>query len=209
MSVKKAYNQWAKSYDEMANKTRDLEAIALRDLLAFKKFENVMEIGCGTGKNTEWFAKNAQNVTAVDLSDEMLEKAKLKIDSKNVYFQQADITQNWHFAQNDSYDLVSFSLVLEHIKNLGPIFKKSAEKLKKGGYLYLGELHPFKQYNGTKARFETENGTEIVECYDHHISDFVEAGLSNNLEIISLKEYFDEVDRSGLPRILAVLMRRK
>jgi hypothetical protein len=52
MSVRKAYDTWSSSYDTDENKTRDLEAIALRTMLEAIPFENCLEIGCGTGKNT-------------------------------------------------------------------------------------------------------------------------------------------------------------
>jgi ubiquinone/menaquinone biosynthesis C-methylase UbiE len=123
MDVKQAYNIWADQYDSNSNKTRDLEAISLRTTLADLSIDNCLEIGCGTGKNTEWLVGKAKQVTAVDFSDEMLAKAKGKIKADNVQFVQADITESWAFAHKQ-YDLVTFSLVLEHIENLEDIFKK-------------------------------------------------------------------------------------
>ena len=112
----------------------------------------------------------------------MLAKAKQKINSTNVQFIQADIKSNWAFGQN--FDLVSFSLVLEHIENLKDIFAKTNNALKDGGHIYIGELHPFKQYLGTKARFETAEGTQVVECYNHHISEFLGCAKKYNFHLI-------------------------
>jgi ubiquinone/menaquinone biosynthesis C-methylase UbiE len=50
MNIKEAYNHWAKQYDTNLNKTRDLEAVALRESLANISFQTCLEIGCGTGK---------------------------------------------------------------------------------------------------------------------------------------------------------------
>lgn len=208
LNAKNAYNQWANTYDAVINKTRDLEGIALRNILNEINFESVLEIGCGTGKNTEWFAENAQKITAVDISVEMLAKAKAKITADKVSFVQADIENDWAFVNGHSFDLVSFSLVLEHIKNLEPIFRKVSAKINDGGYLYIGELHPFKQYNGTKARFETESGTQIVACFNHHITDFIDAANLNGLQLKIFKEYFDDNERDGLPRILGLLFQK-
>ncbi len=80
MSIQKDYNNWAEQYDTNNNKTRDLEAIALRRSLSNISFDSVLEVGCGTGKNTLWFRENSKQVTAIDLSDEMLSKAKEKIN---------------------------------------------------------------------------------------------------------------------------------
>lgn len=209
MNVKQAYNLWAPQYDTNKNRARDLEALSLRSALADISFRNCLEIGCGTGKNTEWLLTNAHRITAVDFSDEMLDRAKKKLDSERVEFIQADITEEWNFISDTKYDLVVFSLVLEHIENLDPIFEKVSEVLHPGGMVYLGELHPFKQYLGTKARFETEKGQQEVSCFIHHISDFTRASEKNGLELIKLEEHFDNSEKSTPPRILSLLFRYK
>jgi ubiquinone/menaquinone biosynthesis C-methylase UbiE len=206
--VQQAYNSWAQQYDSNENKTRDLEARSLRETLAPLTFEHCLEVGCGTGKNTVWLLEKAATVTAVDLSEEMLAKAKEKITSPNVTFVQADITNPWTFATKP-YDLVGFSLVLEHIELLQPVFEKVASVLRPGGYLYISELHPFKQYNGSKARFDTEEGTNVVTCFNHHITDFTTAANLAGFQITSINEYFDEDDRNNIPRLLTLLFTKK
>ncbi len=207
MDVKKAYDSWATQYDSNENKTRDLEAIALKATLSKFIFSNCLEIGCGTGKNTVWLHSIANNITAIDLSEEMLAKAKLKIQSDHIHFAIADITKEWDFV-NHQYDLVTFSLMLEHIEDLDAIFKKLANAVLADGFIYIGELHPFKQYTGSKARFETENGLEIVTCFNHHISDFANAATNNGFAIVSINEFFDNDDRNQIPRILTLLLQK-
>ena len=206
MDIKTAYDNWSTQYDSNENKTRDLEAIVLRESLKDIAFESCLEVGCGTGKNSQWLITKANHVTAVDLSTEMLAKAKEKIKSDKIDFVQADITKDWNF-QNE-FDLVSFSLVLEHIENLEAIFEKTAKVLKNSGHVYIGELHPFKQYAGSKARYQTEDGEQVVECYNHNISDFMNAAKKHGLELVKLEEYFDEGDRMNIPRILMLLFKR-
>lgn len=206
MNIKNAYNQWASQYDTNANKTRDLEAVALRNTLNNIPFANCLEIGCGTGKNTEWFVTKSTQVTSIDFSEEMLAKAKQKITASNVQFIQADIKNNWEFG--NEFDLVSFSLVLEHIKNLDDVFDKSNQALQNGGYIYIGELHPFKQYTGTKARFETTEGIYVVECYNHHISEFLNAAKKYNFRLIELGEHFDDDNKNNIPRILTLVFQK-
>ena len=204
-NVSTAYNQWAEIYDSNKNRTRDLEAISLRTLLAGQHFKRCLEIGCGTGKNTEWLLGIADQITAVDLSEGMLSKAREKIKWPQVDFIQADITQDWQFATG-SYDLATFSLVLEHIENLDSIFAKLKAVIQPNGYVYVGELHPFKQYTGTKARFETAEGQQVVTCFNHHVSEFYAAAKAQGFELVELKEWFDE-DNRELPRILSLLFK--
>ncbi len=206
ITVQEAYDTWSKTYDTVVNRTRDLEGAALRQMTGSLSIEHCLEIGCGTGKNTVWLAEKAESVTAVDLSAEMLAQAKAKVDASNVVFKQADITQPWDFAPAERYDWVGFSLVLEHIEALEPVFYKTASVLKPGGYVYVGELHPFKQYNGSKARFEQADGTEhVVVCFNHNITDFFKAAQKAGLKLVTLHEFFDTADQNEVPRILGLL----
>lgn len=207
MDPRQAYNIWASQYDTNSNKTRDLEALALRAFLANITFNSCLEIGCGTGKNTVWLMEGGRLVTAVDQSEEMLLKAKEKITLNSVQFIQFNIKNSWTF-KSGQYDIVTFSLVLEHIDDLDHIFKEASASLKQGGYVYIGELHPYKQYNGSKARFDTEKGTQVVECFNHHVSDFIEAGKKYGLSLTDVNEYFDNDDRNEIPRILTILLRK-
>jgi ubiquinone/menaquinone biosynthesis C-methylase UbiE len=205
MKVEKAYHDWSQQYDTNTNRTRDLEAVAIQTMLQGLSATNILEAGCGTGKNTPYLLTKAEDrLLSVDLTAAMLEIARQKVDSPKMRFLQADLIQPWRFT-GEQFDLITFSLVLEHIERLDFVFEQAAQKLLPGGYVYIGELHPFKQYSGTKARFATEQGTTEVECYQHHVSDFVQAGLKQGWQVKNIQEFFDEEDRSGLPRILALL----
>lgn len=208
MNVKEAYKIWSEQYDTNENRTRDLEAISLRQTLKGQHFDSCLEIGCGTGKNTEWLVTIADNVFAIDMSEEMLSIAKKKNNAQNVSFVQADINKEWHFTESKKYDLVTFSLVLEHIENLDSIFQKLHEVVSSNGIIYIGELHPFKQYNGTKARFETTNGVEVVTCFTHNISDFVNSARKYEFQLLDVNEYFDDNDRTEIPRILTLIFKK-
>ncbi len=215
MNISKAYDAWSESYDNVVNRTRDAEARALReifedDIFEEATFNKVLEIGCGTGKNTEWYLKKAKQVVAVDFSAEMLAKACTKITAPNVQFVQADITEPWQF-EDKTFDFMSFSLVLEHIENLDFIFQEAYRVTNRFGQIYIGELHPFKQYQGSKARFETKNGDVFVlDCFVHHVSDYITAARNNDFSLRILKETFDEPTDSGLavPRILSLVFEK-
>jgi len=207
MEVKHAYNSWAATYDQDINKTRDLEGKAMRETLGGFSFKKCLEIGCGTGKNTGWLAEKSVHLTAVDFSEEMIAKAKEKNQDNTVEFIHSDILQPWNFGTNQ-FDLVAFSLVLEHIQNLDHIFEEASNSLQSGGYLYVGELHPYKQYSGSKARFESTAGLQVIECYTHDISSFIDAALKQNLKLVTLAEYKDDENEDTIPRILAILFQK-
>ena len=208
MNVKKAYEIWAEYYDSTNNKTRDLEAIAIRELLKNIQFDTCLEIGCGTGKNTRWLVERCNEIVAVDFSEKMVAKAKEITPSGKVSFKIADINKPWKFAEKQ-FALITFSLVLEHIEHLDLIFKKASDFTTAGGHIYIGELHPFKQYSGSKARFETAEGELTVTCYIHNISDFTLSAEKHGFEIVTINEFFDNNNRESIPRILSLLFRKK
>lgn len=208
MKVQAAYNKWASTYDAVNNKTRDLEGTALHQLLAPLSFATVLEIGCGTGKNTSWLATRAIEVTAVDFSAAMLEAARAKVSNHNVAFQQADITAEWSFVTSP-VNLITCSLILEHISDLDFVFQQASRALRPGGFFYVGELHPFKQYQGSQARFETATEIIKIDAFIHHASDYMAAAKSSGLECVEFRELFDDEDRTTTPRILALLFQKR
>ena len=207
MNNSEAYTRWANNYDTVINSTRDLEGKAFREILSTIKFDDVLEIGCGTGKNTEWLLAKSKSIIAADFSEGMLAKAKTKIDNKIVQFIKTDVREQWLFNEN-SFDLISFSLVLEHIENIDFIFKEAKRVLKPGGFLYIGELHPFKQYAGSKARFDVEDGVFELECFIHNISDYLNTAKKHQFECVELMEWFDDNNAKDIiPRLLTIVFK--
>lgn len=203
MNNQQAYNSWSATYDAVENKTRDLEARALREIISGENLE-ILEIGCGTGKNTEFLQTKAKHLIGADFSAEMLEKAKSKITAANVEFRRMDLREKWVFAEN-SFDLIACSLALEHIENIDFVFSQARGVVRSGGKFYLGELHPFRQYQGSRARFETGAGVFELECFTHHVSDYFAAAKNNDFECVELKEWFDGDDRTTIPRLLTMI----
>jgi ubiquinone/menaquinone biosynthesis C-methylase UbiE len=207
MSIQKAYNDWSETYDTDENLTRDLDQRVTRETLADLHFTSILEIGCGTGKNTSFLAKIGQNVHAVDFSPGMIEKAKEKVQAENVRFSMIDITQKWIF-ENQSFDLIVCNLVLEHIEDLSFVFSEAARVLKEKGRFLINELHPFKQYEGRKARFYRDEETIEVDGFVHHISDFFNAARINGLTLVKLNEYWHEKDQNKPPRLVSFIFEK-
>lgn len=207
MNNRQAYNKWAETYDDVSNKTRDIEAVAFRKVLGNSKYKKVLELGCGTGKNTEWLINQTDDLTCVDFSEKMLKKAQEKMKSGNVKFIKSDIEKKWHITK-PKYDLVTCSLILEHIKDLDFIFSQANNVLKSGGLFYIGELHPKKQHLGSKAKFN--DGKKILEldCYTHNISDFFYYSRKHKLHFIESKDWFDE-DNPAVPRVITLIFQKK
>ncbi len=208
MDIQNAYNEWSETYDSNENLTRDLDQEVIRNLLGGLQFDSILEIGCGTGKNTAFLSQIGHDVRAVDFSQRMIAKAKEKAQAENVRFSMMDITRPWDF-EDQSFDLIVCNLVLEHIQNLSFVFAEAARTLHPSGKFFVNELHPFKQYDGKKARFYRDDEKIEVDAFIHHISDFLNAAEKNNLALVKLNEYWHESDQHKLPRIISFFFERR
>jgi len=208
MSVQNSYNIWANTYDKVKNKTRDLDKKATEETLSKLDFSHVLELGCGTGKNSQWLGENSERLIAIDFSEEMLKIARQKVQMKHLSFFQHDLTETWPI-QAEFMDLITCNLTLEHIRDINFIFQQAYNILKPGGHFFISELHPFKQYRGSKARFKTENGEQhILETHVHHVSSFTGAARLNNFKLKKLNEWFDEDNEEDIPRLISFVFEK-
>ena len=204
MKINDSYDAWASSYDGSNNKTRDLEAEVLRETFLNPHYGNILELGCGTGKNTGWLSEKADAVTAIDFSTLMLNKARQRSTAENVDFTEADLNYDWPVKPGWA-NLITCSLVLEHIENLNFIFAQASRALKRGGQFYICELHPWKQYSGSRAKFETEEGTQYPDAFVHHISDYLNAARKEDFKLLDLNEHFDDKEKENIPRLVSMV----
>lgn len=204
MNIQSAYNTWAHNYDKDKNLTRDLDADIVRKEFSNQKFNSILEVGCGTGKNTVFFASISDKLTSIDFSGGMITKAKEKVKFENVTFKIRDITKEWNLEEN-KFDLITFNLILEHIENLTFIFEQTHKYLNSRGVVFINELHPFRQYEGKKAVYEENGETKEIDAFVHNISDFTNTAINNGFKLLKLNEFWHELDKNKLPRILSLL----
>lgn len=203
-SIRAAYDQWAGQYDSDENDTRDLNAEIFRKQTFFQPEDHVLEIGCGTGLNTQWLVAHAGSVVATDFSDEMLDTARRRLSETTVRLQNMDVTASWPF-DTDRFDCVVATLVLEHVEHLGPIFREARRVLQPGGHFYVSELHPYRQLHGTQANFNHEASGEsvIIDAFTHPVSEFVNEGLGAGFSLREMGEWYGSED--DVPRLLSIL----
>lgn len=122
-------------------------------------------------------------------------------------FSVADLTQKWP-CEDQSYDLIVCNLVLEHIDDISCIFSEVFRVLEERGRFLINELHPFRQYEGKKARFDKGEGVTEIPAFVHHISDFFSAASNNGLRLVKLNEWWHEADQGKPPRIVSFLFEK-
>ncbi len=98
--------------------------------------KRALEIGCGTGNFTERFAKSGAQITAVDISPDLLEKARGRgLPESQVRFlakpfEQCDV--------DGPFDAVIGSSILHHL-DMQPAMAKILALLKPGGVMCFAE----------------------------------------------------------------------
>jgi malonyl-CoA O-methyltransferase len=100
-------------------------------------------------------------------------------------------------------------LVLEHIRELTFVFAEAVRVLATGGRFFVCELHPFRQYQGTRAHFQRDRETREIEAFVHHLSDFTDAAAANGLSLAGMKEWWHEQDQHKPPRLVSFLFEKR
>ncbi|OUV49005.1 MAG: hypothetical protein CBC76_05690 [Flavobacteriaceae bacterium TMED116] len=199
------YNAWAHLYDNNINPTRDLDKIVTKESLSNIDFFKVLELGCGSGKNTEWLISKADKLVGLDFSKNMLALARKKITSEKVTFINTDINEKWP-VDNNSFDLAIINLTLEHFEILDHIFNSLFMKLVEGGKCFVCELHPKKQLEGSKAKFE-ENGTDIVlDVFQHSEKEYIQIAEKAGFNLLVKDNWYD--NQKDVPRLISLLFEK-
>ncbi len=205
--AREAYDEWSKTYDTDRNITRDLDAHVTQTAFGGLAFESILEFGCGTGKNSRFFARIAQRVMALDFSERMIAKANSSMQLENVTFRVADIRNSWP-AKDASHDLISCNLILQHVDDLNFVFAEAKRCLEGGGRLFVSELHPIKKYQGSMARYENSGKPMAIHGFNHQISDFLAVAKRNDLKLVELDEWWHDEDWGKPPRLVTFVFEK-
>jgi polyprenyldihydroxybenzoate methyltransferase/3-demethylubiquinol 3-O-methyltransferase len=113
-------------------------SLVLKDL-------NILEVGCGGGILTEALARIQANMTAIDPGDRLIDVAKEhlstdpKISGRVQYL--AETVEAHSIRNQEKYDAVIASEVLEHVKDKVSFLEHCVMALKPGGSLFLTTLN--------------------------------------------------------------------
>jgi 2-polyprenyl-3-methyl-5-hydroxy-6-metoxy-1,4-benzoquinol methylase len=118
---------------------RELVQLILKSV-NLSKNASVLDLACGAGRHSIFFAKRGYKVTAVDLSDNLLRVAKKSAERNKVSidFLKADLR---HFSTNRNFDLIvnlftSFGYFESDAENL-KLFETVNKYLSPSGYFVL------------------------------------------------------------------------
>ena len=187
VSVREGYRQWSSSYEDTIKKDMDLWLLEQISTVRWNEIQRAADLGCGTGRTGEWLrAHGVQEVDGVDLTPEMLERAR----AREVYghLRLADVSASG--LEPGAYSLVTTSLVDEHLSDLGPLYREAARLVRAGGAHVLIGFHPFFiMHSGMPTHFNAPDGKPIaIETHLHLFSEHVQAAMSTGWSLAEMHE---------------------
>ena len=139
----------------------------------FKKFigfnKKVLEVGCGTGQISNYFAIGTNNeIVAIDPTIESLSLAKkfaYKNNVSNLKFVNSDVFDD--VLSNDYFDFIWCSGVLHHTKNPYKAFQIICKYLKKNGYILVGLYNKIGRLRTLTRKYLSKVfGSKFLEYFD-------------------------------------------
>ncbi len=142
---KRDFNKDAATWDENPGRVKMAESVfkSLEDNLKFSEDMDVLDFGCGTGLLSLQILPLVHSVTGADSSSGMLDVLNAKKKAMDLtMLQTLYINIENGEKLSGSYDAVTSSMTMHHIKDPESLFKQFHEILKPGGYLCIADLDP-------------------------------------------------------------------
>jgi phosphatidylethanolamine/phosphatidyl-N-methylethanolamine N-methyltransferase len=150
--VKRAYKLYAPAYDFVFDWIFHPGREAAIQLLGAERGQNILEVGIGTGLNLPLYPPGCR-ITGIDLSEEMLEKAREKVAERglaNVTLKAMDATV-MDF-RDDEFDAAVATYTISAVPDPVGVLGEMRRVVKPGGNLVL--LNHFRSHRPVVSRLE-------------------------------------------------------
>ncbi|KIO76590.1 SAM-dependent methyltransferase [Pedobacter lusitanus] len=152
------------NYSQMPRSTGGLNAAGewqvFKALLPELKDKKILDLGCGFGWHCRYAREqHAQSVIGVDLSENMLKRAKESSDDAAIEYLQLAI-EDIDFAA-EQFDVVISSLAFHYVEDFAAVCKKVNHALKPGGSFVFSAEHPVFTSLASQDWYYDENGNRL------------------------------------------------
>jgi malonyl-CoA O-methyltransferase len=185
LPVREAYDRWSAFYDTYDNPMVFLAGQAITAGLAGDVAgKSVFEFGCGTGRNLAVLREaGGSTVQGCDLSEGMLAIARQR--GFDVFAH--DMSEPLDAA--GPYDIVLFSLTLEHMQHVGVPLREACRILAQDGLVKIYEIHPYLSLSGVAAHFQDGSEEVRMPAYPHQFSTYLNAFSEAGLRVTDCREW--------------------
>jgi 2-polyprenyl-6-hydroxyphenyl methylase/3-demethylubiquinone-9 3-methyltransferase len=147
---------------------------------------SVLDIGCGGGILCEPLSRIFHDVTGFDISEEAIALAQ-----KRAADQELSIHYTNHIPQDQTYDIVIASEVVEHVECLETFLRQCEKLIKPEGLFFVSTINQTWQAR-VLGIFMAEYILGLAPRGTHHFKDFVKPSLLQRL-----LHRFDMIDMTG------------
>lgn len=188
-------------------------------LLPEVKGKRVLDAGCAAGWYTAWLLDHGAQVTAVDLSPNMVERTHRRV-GELARILQADLNLPLDDLADASFDVVLSSLTLHYLKDWTEVLSEFRRILVPGGTLVFSVHHPFMDFTVFKREnyfltelledeWNTTSGPVKIHFYRRPLSRIVTAVLEAGFLLEKLSEPMPtEEFRAAQPEVYQRLTKR-
>jgi len=150
--------------------------------IKYNKSLRILDIGCGTGRHAIELTKRGYNVTGIDLSESMLQKAK-----ENAEKEQVKISFHKHDARNLPFN-ADFDVALMLCEGSFPLMETDEMN-----YQILQNASKALKNTNSKFIFTTLNGLfplfhSVKEFIDSHKNERTTEYIVNNFNLLTFRE---------------------
>lgn len=187
LPTRDGYAMWAATYEATVKNDMDLALLDAVRTVAWAEVGDAVDLGCGTGRTGQWLAsRGVARITGVDVTPEMLDRARA--GGAFVELRIADVCATG--LADHAFDLVTTSLVDEHLAELGPLYRESARLARPGAAHVLVGFHPFFiMKTGMPTHFDGPDGSPVaIETHLHLLSDHAKAALAAGWQLAEMHE---------------------
>jgi malonyl-CoA O-methyltransferase len=181
-----AYALWAPSYPAHAhNPLMHAEQRAMLGLLPESlRGQSVLDAGCGSGRYMlHALQRGATRVIGVDLSPEMLERARAELRAGRAEVELRQGTLSALPVDDGWADLTLCGLVVGHLENLPAALAELRRATRPGGTLLCSDVHPIGHALGWLRDFKAGDRHYAVRHTPHLYSDWHAACAALGLSI--------------------------
>jgi SAM-dependent methyltransferase len=186
VDARTGYGAWAPTYEDTVQDAMDVELLdALTEVDPAGAV--VADLGCGSGRTGAWLRDHgAEAIDGVDVTPEMLEPARRRGVFRSLT--EADVAATG--LADGAYDLVTTSLVDEHLADLRPLYAEAGRLLRPGGTYVIVGFHPhFIMASGMPTHFDDATGEPVaIVTHVHQLSDQVAAAHAAGFRLAELRE---------------------
>jgi len=180
LDVMSGYRLWADTYDDLHNPLIAIEQPIIQKMIESVPPGRALDAACGTGRYTRYLSELGHTVSAVDLSPEMIERARANAPSAE--FKSGSL-EALPFPDR-TFDLLTCGLALTHLKEIAKAIAEFARVLKPGGTAVIADHHPMAGFLGGSAIFQDKDRLyRNVKSYVHPHSEYISAFVAAGLEI--------------------------